>query len=75
MFQDGWAGVQADWMAVGEVTNAAQIASLDYGSNTITLASALTRTAGGSVWLYRDSDGTEVLVGAGPDIGAHERSR
>jgi hypothetical protein len=71
-FQDGWAGVQADTIAVGNVSNTVQIASIDYATNTITLASAITRNNGDPVFLFRDSDGTQVLRGTAPDIGAVE---
>jgi hypothetical protein len=69
-FQPGWAGTQADWIAVGTTTNVAQIASIDYDTNTITLASGITRNDGDAVWLYKKSDGARVILGAAPDIGA-----
>jgi hypothetical protein len=72
-FQDGWAGVAADWIAVGSAADAAQIVSIDVSTNVLTLAKPLSRSAGSSVWLYRDSSGRQVLHGAAPDIGAHER--
>ena len=74
-FQNGRGipGVAADWIAVGTVTNVAQISTINYSTKTITLATAINnRTAGAKVWLYKKSDGQQVLVGAGPDIGAHE---
>jgi hypothetical protein len=71
-FQDGWAGVEADWIAVGSVTNTVQISSINYNTNTITLASSISRNDGDPIWLYRDSDGTRVLYGSAPDIGAVE---
>jgi hypothetical protein len=71
-FQPGWAGTQADYIAVGTVTNTAQISSINYGTNTITLASEISRSDGQSVWLFKDSDGTQVLYGSAPDIGAVE---
>jgi MYXO-CTERM domain-containing protein len=72
-FQDGYgiSGVQADWIRVG-ATDTAQIASIDYATNTLTLATALTRGAGDDVYLYKDSNGTIVLNGANPDIGAYQ---
>ncbi len=73
MFQDGQGGlVNPDWIAVGSVGNAAQIASIDYASNLITLSSPLSRRRGDPVHLSRDSSGRLVLWGAAPDIGAHE---
>jgi hypothetical protein len=71
-FQDGWAGVNPDWVAVGTTGNVAQISSIDYSSNTLTLASSLARQAGDSVWLFKDSSGRQVLYGSAPDIGAFE---
>lgn len=77
-FQDGtWgselaANNQADWVCVGTVTNCAQIASINYGTDTLTLSSPLTWGADASVWLYKNSSGTQVLYGSAPDIGAHE---
>jgi hypothetical protein len=72
MFQDGWAGVQPDWISVGSATNAAQIASIDYATNAITLAGSIPRNDNDPVYLYKDSDGTRVLYGNAPDIGAFE---
>ncbi len=78
-FQDGTWGSDlarstfyADWVAVGTVGNVAQIASIDYATNAITLASPLTWSNGASVWLYKKSDGVRVLYGTAPDHGAHE---
>lgn len=76
-FQDGsWgsalAGHQADWIAIGTTENVAQISTIDYATNTITLASEKTWPDGAKIWLYQRSDGTRVLYGAAPDYGAHE---
>jgi hypothetical protein len=75
-FQDGTYAppgtVQADWIAVGTVSNVAQISSIDYSTNTITLANAIKRNDGDAVWLYKKSDGVRVLYGAAPDAGAYE---
>lgn len=72
-FQDGWAGVDPDYIAVGTVGNTVQISSIDYGTNTITLAGGISRTPGSDpIWLYRKSDGDYVLHGAAPEIGAFE---
>lgn len=72
-FQAGSDGmVDADWIAVGSVSNIVQISSIDYTTNTITLSSSINRSDGNNVWLYKDSDGTRVLYGSGPDIGAVE---
>jgi hypothetical protein len=71
-FQPGWGGANPDTIAVGSVSNVAQISSINYNTNTITLATPISRNDGDSVWLYKDSDGTVVLHGTAPDIGAHE---
>jgi hypothetical protein len=79
-FQDGtWGSDLArgvtffpDWIAVGTVTNSVQIRSINYGTNTITLASPKTWNDKASIWLYKKSDGAVVLIGAAPDFGAHE---
>jgi hypothetical protein len=71
-FQDGYGidGVQADWIRVGDTTTV-PIASIDYATNTLTLASSITRSANDAVYLYKDSNGAVVLGGASPEIGAY----
>ena len=79
-FQDGTRGSDlargvrffADWIAIGTVSNAVQIRSINYDTRTITLASPATWSDNADVWLVRKSDGARVLVGAGPDYGASE---
>lgn len=73
-FQDGWSidGVESDWIAVGTVNNTVQISSINYDTNTITLSSPITWNNNDNVWLYKNSDGTRVLHGSTPDIGAYE---
>ncbi|MHC1725280.1 MAG: hypothetical protein AB9866_04580 [Syntrophobacteraceae bacterium] len=80
-FQDGTRGsdltrmagtMQADWIAIGTVTNVVQISSINYGINTITLASPMSWNDNAPIWLYRKSDGARVLLGASPDLGASE---
>lgn len=80
-FQDGTWGsdltrtagtMQADWIAIGTVTNTVQISSINYATNTITLSSAKTWSDNAPIWLYKKSDGTQVLYGSAPDIGAYE---
>ena len=80
-FQDGTWGsdlargaLHADWIAIGTVNNAVQISSINYATNTITMASPMTWASGAPIWLYRKSDGTRVLYGSAPDYGAHEYS-
>jgi parallel beta-helix repeat protein len=71
-FQDGYsmAGVKADCIAVGTVSNRVCVSSVDYRTNTITLSSPITRSPGAPVWLYSDSTGKQVLSGSAPNIGA-----
>jgi hypothetical protein len=76
-FQDGtWgsslAPLLADWIAVETISNIAQIASVDYKTNTITLTKPLSWRANAKVWLYKDSSGRFVLKGGAPDVGADE---
>jgi hypothetical protein len=76
-FQDGMGldseqGVAADFIAVGTVDNTVQISSINYATNTITLASGITRGDADEVWPYKDSDGTIVLYGSAPEMGAYE---
>jgi len=76
-FQDGYGltGVQPDWIAIGSPTNPSnivQIVSINYSTNTIILASPITRTPGAPIYLYKDSSGRQTLSGSAPDIGAYE---
>jgi len=71
-FQDGWAGIDPDQIAVGTVGNTAQISSINYGTDTITLSVGITRSEDDEVWLYKDSSGTVVLLGTAPEMGAFE---
>jgi len=75
-FQDGtWArsgSIDPDWIAIGMVSNAVEISSINYSTNTITLSNPISRKDGDPVWLYKKSDGVRVLYGAAPDAGAHE---
>jgi hypothetical protein len=71
-FQDGSgiAGVNGDCVSVTTVTNHICITAVNYSTNTLTLASSITRSAGDHIWLYSDSAGRQVLSGSGPNIGA-----
>ncbi|HYK87916.1 MAG TPA: hypothetical protein VE398_04055 [Acidobacteriota bacterium] len=71
-FQDGYGitGVQADWIRVGASTTV-QISSINYPTNTITLANSISRSPGDPIYLYKDSSGRVVLFGNAPDIGAY----
>lgn len=74
MFQDGWAGVDPDCIAVGTVTNTACIVrnSINYDTGAMTLDTSLSWSDNANVWLYKKSDGAIVLIGSAPDIGAYE---
>jgi hypothetical protein len=78
-FQDGsWTPqgtLEGDWIAVGTVTNVAQIMSINYSTGTITLSQSINRSDGDPVWLYKKSDGIRVLYGSAPDAGAYEFPR
>ena len=79
-FQDGTWGADmthgdslfADWIAIGSAGNIVQISSIDYLTNTITMASPMTWSNRAPIWLYKKSDGTRVLYGSAPDMGAYE---
>jgi hypothetical protein len=71
-FQPGWGGALPDTIAIGSVSNVATISSINYTTNKITLATSISRSVGDPVYLYKDSDGTRVLYGPRPDIGAVE---
>jgi len=60
----------ADCVSVTTVSNHVCITAIDYGTNTITLASGVSRSHGDSVWLYSDSTGRQVLFGTAPNVGA-----
>lgn len=71
-FQDGYgiSGVSADCIAVTTATNHVCITSVNYQTQTLTLAGGITRSAGDPVWLYSDSTQRTVLNGSAPNIGA-----
>src|SRR5262249_13009936 len=70
-FQDGYGipGVQADWIRVGSFVTV-QIASVNYSTNTLNLATPVSWVSGAQIFLYKDSNGNVVLNGTKPDIGA-----
>jgi hypothetical protein len=70
-FQDGSGipGVQADWIRIGASTTV-QISSVNYSTNVLTLASAVSWNKGDPIYIYRVSDATTVLTGTNPDLGA-----
>lgn len=64
--------IQADWVCVGTVNNCAQISAINYTTNAITLASAISWSDNANIWPYKISDGTRVLYGDAPEPGAYE---
>jgi len=77
LFQDGYglqnpySTVQGDCISVTTVGNHVCITSVNYSTNTLTLASGIARSSGDAVWLYSKSDGVQVLTGSAPDMGAY----
>jgi hypothetical protein len=74
-FQDGTWGsslsdIKPDEIKVGTVTVA--ISSINYSTNTITLASAIDWADDAQIRLYKKSDGVQVLYSTETDMGAHE---
>jgi hypothetical protein len=75
-FQDGTWGsslsdIQPDWIAIGTVNNVVEISSVNYTTNTITLATAKSWADNAPIWLYKKSDGDIVLTWEAPNYGAY----
>ena len=76
-FQDGYglsnpySTVNGDCIAVGTASNHVCVTNVNYTTGTLTLASSISRSAGQGVYLYRKSDGVQVLTGTAPDMGAY----
>jgi len=76
-FQDGYglsnaySTVQPDCIAVGTASNFVCVTKVNYATNTLTLASSISRSPGEGVYLYSKSDGVQVLTGTAPDLGAY----
>jgi len=76
-FQDGYglsnaySTVNGDCIAVGTPSNHVCVTTVNYTTNTLTLASSISRSAGQGVYLYSKSDGVQVLTGSAPDMGAY----
>ena len=76
-FQDGYglsnanSTVSPDCIAVGTASNHVCVTKVNYTTNTLTLASSISRSAGEGVYLYSKSDGVQVLTGSAPDMGAY----
>jgi len=65
----GIPNVQPDWIRIGPSTTV-QIASINYSTNVITLASPVSWASGAGVFLYKDSSGNIQLNSANPSLGA-----
>jgi hypothetical protein len=65
--------VYPDCISITTVSNHVCIAisGINYSANTITLQSGISRSVGDHIWLYSKSDGTQVLTGTAPDLGAY----
>lgn len=76
-FQDGYglsnaySTVSPDCIAVNTASNYVCVTAVNYSTNTLTLASSISRSAGQGVYLYSKSDGVQVLTGSAPDLGAY----
>jgi hypothetical protein len=76
-FQDGYgisnpySTVNSDCIAVGTASNHVCVTKVNYATNTLTLASSISRSDGQGVYLYKKSDGVQVLTGSAPDMGAY----
>jgi hypothetical protein len=76
-FQDGYglsnvySTVSGDCIAVGTAANHVCVTAINYATNTLTLASSISRSVGEGVYLYSKSDGVKVLTGSAPDMGAY----
>lgn len=70
--------VAGDWILVGATVAAAQstqitdVVAYSTTKGTVTISPAITRNDGDYVWLYKKSDGTQVLYDTAPDYGAYE---
>lgn len=76
-FHDGsWGSslsdIQADWIAIGTVTNVVEISAVDYTNKTITLASAKSWADDAPIWLYKNSSGERLIAWDAPNIGADQ---
>ncbi|MBS3166413.1 DUF1565 domain-containing protein [Candidatus Woesearchaeota archaeon] len=70
-----WMNVQNDWIAVGTdlaSANKVQIVSINDTTNVLVLTNSISWSSGDFVWLWKDSDGTQLIYGDAPDIGAFE---
>lgn len=78
-FSDGYGipNVAGDWIRIGGANGpTAQIASVNYSTNVLTLTSPVSWSTGASVYLYKDSNGNAQLnlANANPDMGAYQYS-
>jgi len=68
---NAYSTVYPDCIAVATASNFVCVTQVNYTTNTLTLASSISRSAGDGVYLYSKSDGTVVLTGSAPDMGAY----
>src|SRR6202040_4051678 len=68
---NAYSTVYPDCIAVGTASNHVCVTSVNYSTNTLTLASSISRSAGQGVYLFSKSDGAQVLTGSAPDLGAY----
>jgi hypothetical protein len=68
---NAYSTVSPDCIAVGTASNYVCVTAVNYSTNTLTLASSISRSAGQGVYLYSKSDGVQVLTGTAPDLGAY----
>jgi hypothetical protein len=76
-FQDGYGivGVQPDCLRIGASTTVCIAAGgINYSTNVITLASAVSWNNADGIYLYKDSSGNQQLFAANPDMGAFQFS-
>jgi hypothetical protein len=72
-FSWGYGIVQGDWIRIGASTTV-QISNINYSTNVMTLASAVSWTNGNPIYLYKDSSGNILFSTANPSIGAFSPS-
>lgn len=71
VFWAGASGTQGDVIAINSIGNIAQVTAVNVSTNTVTLSTGLSRSAGQGIYLYKNSSGTIVWTGgAAPNIGA-----
>lgn len=76
MFSPGYGdGVLGDLICIGSTVSGCtetRVTAIDFTAGTLIISPAISRTVGQSAWLAQLTDGTDVLIGTAPDIGAVE---